>query len=90
MVEREQDSCTQSKSTNYSWERGDLPNPGGEFLSSVDAGDLCPCRLINTNTIEDFGELVTVLGIVDHLRISSQNVNTTLLEPKGDVLRELS
>jgi len=46
--------------------------------------------LINTDGIEDGRELVTVLGIVDHLRISAQNVETALLEPESNVLRELS
>lgn len=70
--------------------RANLPDSGGELLGSVDAGDLNPCGLIYTDTVEDSGELVTVLSVVDHLRVGTQNVDVVLLKPEGDVLRELS
>lgn len=33
---------------------------------------------------------MTVLGVVDHLRIGSQDVETVLLEPEGNILRKLT
>jgi len=90
MVEQERGNCTQSESANFRRERGNLPDPGGELIGSVNAGDLGPRRLIDTNAIENGRELVTVFSVVDHLRISAQDVNSILLEPEGNVLRELS
>jgi hypothetical protein len=90
MVERELDNCTRLEPADPRWEKGYLPNSCSELFGSVDGGYLSPCRLINTDAIENGREFVTVLGIVDHLRIGPQNVETVLLEPEGDVLRELS
>jgi hypothetical protein len=72
------------------WKRENLPDAGSELLCSIDAGDFGPGRLINADAIEDGRELVTVLGIVNHFRIGSQDVEAVLLEPEGDVLRELT
>ena len=47
------------------WKNEDLPDPGGELLrSDVDASDIGPGRLINTDAIQDGGGLVTVPGTV--------------------------
>ena len=67
-----------------------LLNALSELLRGIDGRDLCPLGLINTDAIEDGGELVTILSTVDLLRIRTKNVHTSLLEAKCDVLRQLT
>ena len=67
-----------------------LPNALSELLRGIDGRDLCPLGLINTDAIEDGGELVTILSAVDLLRVRTEDVHASLLETKCDVLRQLT
>jgi hypothetical protein len=46
--------------------------------------------LVDTDRVEDGGELVSVFGIVDLLRVGTKDIDTSLLESKGNVLGELA
>jgi hypothetical protein len=46
--------------------------------------------LVDTDGVEDGGELVSVFGIVDLLRVGTKDIDTSLLESKGNVLGELA
>ncbi|GKT75685.1 hypothetical protein ColTof4_08108 [Colletotrichum tofieldiae] len=60
-------------------------------LSLLDGGELLPCRLVDANAIEDLGELLSVLGLVNVLRVGSENLSTAgLLETKRNVLGKLA
>jgi hypothetical protein len=62
-----------------------------ELLSLLNGGKLLPGRLVNTDAVKDLRELLTILGLVDVLGVSAQNVGTaSLLQTEGNVLRELT
>ena len=63
----------------------------GKFLSLRDGGKFLPGRLVNTDAVKDLRELVSVLGLVNVLGISTENVSaTSLLQTQGNVLRQLT
>ncbi|GFF30855.1 LOW QUALITY PROTEIN: hypothetical protein IFM46972_03049 [Aspergillus udagawae] len=63
----------------------------GEALGLGDRGKLLPSRLINTDAVQDLRELVSVLSLVNVLRIGTKNVGTaSLLQAESDVLGQLT
>lgn len=70
--------------------RSDLPNFRSKVLGRLKRGYFNPFWLINTNAIKDRGEFVTVLCIVNLGRIGSKNLDAAILEPKCNILRQLS
>ena len=66
-------------------------NRVGELLRVLVRGKLLPGRLVNTNGVEDGGELVPVLSLVDVERVGTEDLGlASLLELKGDVLGQLA
>ena len=68
----------------------DSPDFVGELLSGIKGGDLDPIRLVDSDAIENGRELVSILSVVDHVRVGSEDVDSGLLESKSDVLGELT
>ncbi|KAG2007663.1 hypothetical protein GB937_008476 [Aspergillus fischeri] len=63
----------------------------GEALSLGNRRELLPSRLIHTDAVQDLRELVSVLSLVNVLRIGTKNVGTaSLLQAEGDVLGQLT
>lgn len=63
----------------------------GKLLGSLDGGQLLPGGLVNSDGVEDLGELLSVLSLVDVTGVGSENVGlASLLETKGNVLGKLA
>ncbi|KAK1256316.1 hypothetical protein MKX07_008575 [Trichoderma sp. CBMAI-0711] len=54
------------------------------------AGKLLPGRLVNANPVQHARELVSVLGGVNHLRRSTQDLDTGAVQGKGNVVGRLA
>lgn len=67
-----------------------VPNTLSECLGGFDGADFGPLRLVNTDLIKDRRELMTVLCLIDILRIRTKNGHTALLQPQRNILRQLS
>jgi len=67
-----------------------LPDTVGKCLGILEGSSFSPIRLIDTDAVQDGGELVPVLGVIDLLGIRTKYVDTAVLEPQGDVLGELT
>ncbi|KAI6760251.1 hypothetical protein HG531_013452 [Fusarium graminearum] len=65
---------------NVRWANQDgVANLLGKFLSILYRSKLLPSRLVDTDTIENLGELLTVLSLVNIPRIRSENIGTSKL-----------
>lgn len=63
----------------------------GKLLGSLDRGELLPGGLVHADAVEDLGELLTVLGLVNVLGVGTQNLGPTcLLKSERDVLGQLA
>jgi hypothetical protein len=63
----------------------------GEFLCVLVRSKLLPGRLVNTNGVEDGGELVSILSLVDVERVGTKDLGlASLLKLKSDVLGQLA
>jgi len=68
-----------------------VSNSLGELLGLGDGGQLLPSGLVDANAIQDLRELVAVLGLVNVLRISAQDLGaTSLLQTQGNILGQLA
>ena len=61
-----------------------------EVLSLSKASKLLPSRLINLNAIQHTRELVSVLSVINHLRRSTQHLDTSTVQRQSNVVRRLS
>ena len=77
---------------NVRWADEDRVLDGvSELLRLLIRGQLLPGGLVNTNGVEDGRELVTVLGLVNVMRVGSENLGLArLLEFQSNVLRKLA
>lgn len=64
----------------------DVPDFVGKVLRRFERRDFSPLRLINANLIEDGRELVSIFSIVNTFRISSQDLDASILKSKRDIL----
>lgn len=64
----------------------DVPDFVGKVLCRFERRDFSPLRLINANLIEDGRELVSIFSIVNTFRISSQDLDASILKSKRDIL----
>jgi len=62
----------------------------GEILGCLETADLGPRRLVDTDSIENGGELVAVLSDVDLVGISTKYSDAAVLETKSNVLGQLT
>lgn len=80
-----------STGEHIGWPKKDgISDPVGKLLCGVKAGNLRPFGLIDTNGIEDGGELVAIFSVVNLLWVGTEDVKSGLLEPQRDVLGQLA
>ncbi|KAH3666829.1 hypothetical protein OGAPHI_003278 [Ogataea philodendri] len=62
----------------------------GKLFGLLDRGQFLPGRLVNTNLVKHSGELVSVLGRIDHLWRSTQNLDVLSVQWQSNVVRSLT
>ena len=63
----------------------------GKVFGGRDGGQFLPRGLVNADAVEDFGELLAILGLVNVLGVGAENVGAAgFLQAEGDVLRQLA
>ena len=85
------DSVHGSSRENVGWANEDwVGDQVGELPRLLEAGEFLPGWLINTDSVEHAGELVSVLGVVNHLWRGAENLDVEAVERQSDVVWSLS
>lgn len=63
-----------------------LPDVRSKLLGSLQGRHLSPLRLIDPDAVQNGGEFVTILRIVNHFRVSTKNGHAIVLQTQCDVL----